>query len=91
MPVAAPGQWQSFDVAFRAPCRDTRGLIAQPARITVFHNGVLIHNNVSLTHPTLDPLDPYEALPGPMRLQEHGSRVRFRNIFVVGAESSCPC
>jgi hypothetical protein len=77
-----PETWQSFDVAFR-PCRlDTNGLIRGRPRATVFCNGVLIHNNVSIAHPTAGPLDRYEAVPGPLRLQDHGCPVRFRNVWV---------
>lgn len=80
-----PGTWQTFDVAFRAPVRDTNGMIAEHARLTLFFNGVLVHNNVTLAHPTADPLDRYEAQPGPLRLQDHGCPVRFRNIWILPA------
>lgn len=78
-----PGTWQTFDVAFRAPVLDTNGLVFDHARATVFHNGVMIHDNVGLHGPTRDAIDPYEAQPGPLRLEDHGSPVKFRNIWVV--------
>jgi hypothetical protein len=37
-----PGEWQSFDIAFRRPRFDTSGKLLEPARITVFHNGILV-------------------------------------------------
>jgi hypothetical protein len=77
------GTWQTFDIFFHAPTLDTNGLIVAPARVTVCHNGLLIQNNTYLTHPTAGALDEYEALPGPLRLQDHGSRVRFRNIWIL--------
>jgi hypothetical protein len=77
--------WQAFDVAFRAPRLDTNGMVCEHARVTVFQNGVMIHDNVTMPRPTEGALDAYEARPGPLRLQDHGSRVRFRNIWVVPA------
>lgn len=75
--------WQSYDVAFRAPTLDTNGFVAEPARITVLHNGVVIHNNLPLLGPTEGAEDPYEARRGALRLQEHGAPVRFRNIWLL--------
>ena len=79
---AAPEIWQRLDVAFRAPCLDTAGRVAEHARVTVFLNRTLVHNNVSLRGPTVGALEPYEAQPGPIRLQDHGARVRFRHLWI---------
>lgn len=87
---APPETWQTFDVAFRAPILDTNGLIVEHARLTVFHNGLLVHDNVSIRNPTDGALDPYEAQPGPLRLQDHGCAVRFRHIWIVPVEPECP-
>ena len=80
-----PGQWQAYDIVYTAPRFDADGKLLSPARLTVFHNGVLIQNNVELTGPT-DWLDraPYRAHPEklPISLQDHGNPVRFRNIWV---------
>jgi len=80
-----PGQWQTYDIVYTAPRFDAEGKLLSPARLTVFHNGVLIQNNVELTGPT-DWLDraPYQAHPEkqPISLQDHGNPVRFRNIWV---------
>jgi hypothetical protein len=79
-----PGRWQSFDIIFRAPKFDGSRLTV-PARMTVFHNGILVHEDVVLLGPTSNGVRaPYVAHPDrlPIRLQDHGHRVRFRNIWV---------
>lgn len=80
-----PGQWQAYDILYTAPRFDAAGKLLSAARVTVFHNGVLIQNNVELTGPTgwLDRL-PYQAHPEkqPISLQDHGNPVRYRNIWV---------
>lgn len=80
-----PGEWQSFDIAFRRPRFDEAGKLLEPARVTLFHNGVLVQNNESILGPTnwMKWL-PYKAgaSRGPIRLQDHGHRVRFRNIWL---------
>jgi hypothetical protein len=79
------GEWQIYDVVYTAPKFDAEGKLLSPARLTVFHNGVLIQNNVTLTGPTswLERA-PYQAHPEkqPISLQDHGNPVRFRNIWV---------
>jgi hypothetical protein len=80
-----PGEWQKFDIIFHAPRFKDDGSVASPARLTVFHNGVLVQDNVSLVGPTSNGRrDPYtkhaDALP--ISLQDHGDPIRFRNIWV---------
>jgi hypothetical protein len=80
-----PGEWQSFDIVFRGPRFDATGVLERPARVTVFHNGVLIHDNVELTGPTAhNARPPYQthAERLPISLQDHGDPVRFRNIWL---------
>lgn len=80
-----PGEWQRYDIVFRAPRFDTDGRLQQPARMTVFHNGVLVQDNVALTGPTAHKQrPPYAAHPPrlPLSLQDHGNPVRFRNIWL---------
>src|SRR5579872_199438 len=80
-----PGQWQTYDIIYTAPRFDAGGKLLSPVRETVFHNGILIQNNVELTGPTswLERA-PYRAHPEkqPIALQDHGNPVRFRNIWV---------
>lgn len=80
-----PGEWQSFDITFRAPRFDAAGRVTAPARMTVYHNGVLVHDNVALLGPTSNQRrDPYVRHPDrlPLKLQDHGDPVRFRNVWV---------
>src|SRR5262245_7075602 len=69
-----PGQWQTYDVAFRAPTFKGSTLDS-PATVTVFHNGVLVHNNQPFWGPTqhqrIDPYSPADG-KGPIALQDHG-------------------
>lgn len=81
----APGQWQTYDIVFHRPRFDEAGVVEEPARVTVFHNGVLVQDNVRLMGPTGHYSRPqYEAHPDrlPISLQDHGDPVRYRNIWV---------
>jgi len=80
-----PGEWQCFDIIFIAPQFDENGKLNQPARMTVFHNHVLIHQDVVLTGPTAWKKRPSYKLHAeklPLSLQDHGDPVRFRNIWI---------
>ena len=80
-----PGKWQTYDIIYTAPRFDADGKVLSPVHLTVFHNGVLVQNNVELTGPTSWlQRAPYEAHPEktPIALQDHGNPVRFRNIWV---------
>lgn len=81
-----PGEWQVYDVVFRRPRFDENGALLSPARLTIFHNGVCVQNNVELRGLTgwMAPL-PYTAHADklPLRLQDHGNPVRFRNIWAL--------
>ena len=80
-----PGQWQSYDIAFRRPRFDEAGKLLHPATITVFLNGILVQNNEEPWGPT-SWLEPYPYDPsvdrGPIQLQDHSHPVRFRNIWI---------
>jgi hypothetical protein len=80
-----PGQWQTYDIVFHRPRFDSAGKLASPARMTVFHNGVLVQDDVTLTGPTgHQQRPPYQAHADrlPLSLQDHGHPVRYRNIWV---------
>lgn len=80
-----PGEWQSYDIVFRAPRFDPAGRLTTPARMTVLHNGVLVHDAVELTGPTGHyERPPYRAHAArlPISLQDHGAPVRYRNIWL---------
>lgn len=79
------GEWQTYDIIFRRPHFDDEGAVVTPARFTVYHNGVLVQDNVALTGPTAyQDRPPYEehASRLPLQLQDHGNEVRFRNIWL---------
>lgn len=79
----APGEWQSYDIIWFAPRFDGEKLTS-PARITVLLNNILLHHNRELQGPTQHKqLAAYQPHPptGPLRLQDHGDLVRFRNIW----------
>ena len=81
----APGEWQSYDIIFMAPRFSEKGRLVSPARITVFHNGVLVQNNVELLGPTTYiGASHYTPHPEkmPLALQDHGDPVQFRNIWI---------
>jgi hypothetical protein len=80
-----PGEWQTYDIVFRRPRFDAEGKLLRPARMTVFHNGVVVHDNVELTGPTAHKArPPYKAHADklPISLQDHGNPTRFRNIWL---------
>ena len=84
-----PGEWQTYDIIFHRPRFAADGSVDQFARVTVFHNGVLVQNNVILTGPTgHKSRPPYRAHADrlPISLQDHDHPVRFRNIWVRDLE-----
>ncbi|HBP01889.1 MAG TPA: DUF1080 domain-containing protein [Stenotrophomonas sp.] len=80
----APGEWQAYDILWKAPRFSAGGGLVSPARITVLHNGVLVQDDTVLAGKT-----EYIGAPSyaphacaPLYLQEHDSRVSYRNIWV---------
>jgi hypothetical protein len=81
------GEWQSYDVIWTAPTFNADGSLKSPARVTAFHNGVLIQNDVELKGQTTYIGAPrYEAHEAtPIKLQAHGDPsppLSFRNIWI---------
>lgn len=82
-----PGEWNIYEVIYTAPRFNTNGTLFSPARVTVFHNGIVIQNNFQIQGSTT-----YIGLPkytahdkGPIILQDHGDPsepISFRNIWV---------
>jgi Domain of Unknown Function (DUF1080) len=80
-----PGEWQTYDIVFTAPRFSGAGAVEKPATVTVLHNGVVVHNATAYQGPTehkiIKPYVPASA-KGPIRLQDHGNPVHFRNIWI---------
>ncbi len=83
-----PLTWQTYDAEFTAAKYDDSGKLVANPRITVRHNGVVIHDDIELPgnrNTTAAPLKA-SADPGPVYLQNHGNPVRYRNIWVVAKD-----
>lgn len=81
----APGEWQTYDILFAAPQFYADSSLKSAARITVFHNGVLVQNNVEIWGPTEYIGIPKYKMHGtkePLMLQDHGDLLSFRNIWI---------
>lgn len=79
-----PGEWQAYDIIWKAPRFSPGGGLTSPARITVLHNGVLVQDDTVLSGKTEYIGAPSYAPHGcaPLYLQEHDSKVSYRNIWV---------
>ena len=80
-----PGEWQTYDIIFKAPKFDEQGKVTERARITVMQNGVLIQNNVEIYGNTWHDTAANYIAHGPkasLKLQDHGEPVRYRNIWI---------
>ncbi|WP_237742355.1 3-keto-disaccharide hydrolase [Gayadomonas joobiniege] len=78
-------EWQSYDIIFEAPEFDKQGKLVKKAHVTAFHNGVLVHLRTPIEGPTRHKkVTPYKAHKAkePLVIQDHGSPVSFRNIWV---------
>ena len=80
-----PGEWQTYDILFTAPRFTASGTLDKPAVVTVIHNGIVVHNATPYLGPTEHKLigkDMLASAKGPIRLQDHGNPVHFRNIWI---------
>ena len=78
-----PGQWQSYDIVFHPSKFDKDGKLIRLGHVTVFHNGVLVQDNVEIQGPTVTgEADKPHADKLPLALQDHNHPVRFRNVWV---------
>jgi hypothetical protein len=82
------GQWQTFDIFFRAPRFDANGNVVEKARATVYQNGILIHQDEEFNGPTGIQYEQYkgEVPKGPIVLQGDHDAVQFRNVWIVPAK-----
>jgi hypothetical protein len=80
----APGEWQTFDITYRAPRFDTSGKKIENARfVKVIHNGKIIHENAEMTGPTRGAKFTSEAPMGPIIIQGNHGPVAFRKLTVT--------
>ncbi len=92
-----PGQWQVYDIRYRAPRRDARGQIVRDGSLTAYLNGIRVQHEArfgeprSVWHPYRYWSTPYltkiwerqqQTGVGPVFLQDHDSPVRFRNVWL---------
>jgi len=84
-----PMQWQTYDVEYKASVwKDGKKI--SPPRITVRHNGVLIHDRQEISHVTAHAFDQRSQEPqgpGPIRLQDHSNAIQYRNIWLLPGTS----
>jgi Domain of Unknown Function (DUF1080) len=79
-----PGEWQSYDIVYTGP-RFKDGKVAVPGFVTVLHNGVITQNHTKILGATKHRVLPMLIVhgpSGPIKLQDHGNPVRFRNIWI---------
>ena len=87
-----PGEWQSYDVTFHRPIFNDEGEVTRKAKFHVIHNGHVIHDNLELSGGTgwrgPHSISEYKKHgdKGPLKMQDHGNPVRFRNVWVVPIE-----
>ncbi|MFH9730200.1 family 16 glycoside hydrolase [Streptomyces sp. NPDC017260] len=79
--AAAAETWQTYDIVFRAARYDDSGRKTADARVTVVWNGEKVHDDIALDGPTASGRAETPAA-GAIRLQDHGNKVRFRDIRV---------
>jgi hypothetical protein len=77
-----PLAWQTYDIDFTAPRFEGEKMVSPP-RMTVRHNGVVIHENAEVPKITPGGKGSKDPAKGPLHLQNHGNPVRFRNIWVL--------
>jgi hypothetical protein len=76
-----PGEWQTFDIVFRAPRFDAGGQKIENARmVSVKHNGQLVQENIEVTGPTWGGFEGEERAAGPLRLQGDHGPIAYRNL-----------
>jgi hypothetical protein len=78
-----PLVWQTYDVEFTNAVADPSGKKIKNARMTLKHNGVVIHDNLEINGVTGGSRTEPEGTPGPIKLQGHGNPLQYRNVWIV--------
>ena len=87
-----PLVWQSYDITYHAPRFDASGNLVKKGRITLDHNGKVIHEDLELPFSEravkARRQRPDSRTPGRITLQHHGDPVEFRNIWIVELDAA---
>jgi len=79
-----PGEWQAYDITFRAPQFDANGTkVANATFVKVVWNGQVVHENVEVVGPTRGAMLTNEAATGPLMLQGDHGPVAYRNVVLT--------
>ncbi|CAN5522493.1 hypothetical protein BH09GEM1_BH09GEM1_25230 [soil metagenome] len=82
-PTRPPGEWQAYDILFRAPRYAPDGTLTDAPRVTVILNGIVVQNNELIRERArISPAAAALPMQGPIQLQEHHHPVRYRNVWV---------
>ena len=76
------GEWQTYDITFRGARFDASGKKTEGARITLVWNGVKVHDDYEIKGKT-GAGKPEGPEPGPILFQDHGAKVKFRNVWIL--------
>src|SRR5262249_44330469 len=80
--VKPPEQWNTYDITFHAPRVDDKNKVVEKGRVTVVLNGVALINDGQFDTATGGAIDDKLGTPGPLLLQDHGNKIRFRNVWL---------
>jgi hypothetical protein len=80
--VKPPEQWNTYDITFRSPRVDDEGKVTEKGHVTVVLNGVTLIDDGPFDHVTGGAINNKLGEPGPLLLQDHGCKVRYRNIWL---------
>lgn len=81
--IVPPEWWNTYDILFRSARLDSAGKLLEKPRISVWHNGIRIHNNVEIQKSTTAGIEGPWVDKGPILIQNHGNPIHFRNIWIV--------
>jgi 3-keto-disaccharide hydrolase len=81
--IKPPEQWNTYDITFHAPRTDDKGKVRDKGHLTIVLNGVTIIDNGAFDKVTGGAMDDKVGTPGPIRLQDHGCKVRYRDIWLL--------
>jgi hypothetical protein len=77
-----PGEWQFYDILMKAPVFSEDGKVEEPLRVTAFHNGIMIHDDVWVYGEVGGPYKKHGKRP--LMIQDHkGTGVSFRNLWII--------